>query len=286
MKINSMSIVPQDVGCNARCKYCIAHLTKIVRKGLKRPGINLPKLEKCCQYVKNLDAGTGIVTSCGENLLGSWTNIENILWLMSKYFGQIDLHTNGIEILNPPEFGRDFSEMLAPYLTNITMTVPHYKKEINALHGFEIDYKKLFRKLNDLGLTIRLSCVVHKEGIYYAEDMKEYIKYYGDMGVSQIVFRELWIPTLGKTDTRTAKLIDWCRKNHVSQKIIDNGLNNCIGIDKKLNWWEHGQPYEIHGVAVSSSTCTQNFTKDVIKSVVYRPDNYMYPDWDTKCRMM
>jgi sulfatase maturation enzyme AslB (radical SAM superfamily) len=71
MKINSISIVPQEVGCNAKCKYCIAHLTKAVRKGRKKPGIILPKLEKCLKFAKEGGAQTAIITSHGETLLGS-----------------------------------------------------------------------------------------------------------------------------------------------------------------------------------------------------------------------
>lgn len=287
MKINAISVVPQDVGCNAKCKYCIAHLTKSVRKGLKKPGINLPKLEKCFKYAQSFGCNTGIITSHGETLLGSWTNIENILWLMNKYFGQVDLHTNATEILNPPEFGRDFAQMLAPYLTNVTITVPHYNQIECAKHGLEVNYKYLIEKLNNLGLTVRLSCVIHKEGINSLKEMRNYIKYYGRIGVSQIVFRELWIPILNNPDKRTEKLIGWCRKNHIPQNEIDTALRDgSVWSDKELNWWGNGQPYEINGVAVSSSTCTQNVTKDIVKSVVYRPDNYLYPDWDTKCRIM
>jgi len=300
MKINSISVVPEEVGCNMKCKYCIAHLTKRIRRGLKKPGINLPKLEKCFKYAQSFGASTGIITSSGETLLGSWTNIENILWLMKKYFGQIDLHTNGTEILNPPEFGRDFSQMLAPYLTNITITVPHYDSKKNAEHGFYSEYsqgsigqllyfyEELFKKLNNLGITIRLSCVVHKDGINCAEEMAKYIDHYAAMGVSQIVFRELWIPTLDKLCPKgTTKKIEWCRKNHIPQRDIDKELINpdYIEIDKELKWYGD-QPYEINGVAVSTSTCTQNFTKEVVKSVVYRPDNFLYSDWDTKCWIM
>lgn len=289
MKINSISIVPQDVGCNARCKYCIAHLTKDVRKGLKKPGINLPKLEKCFKYVTSHRCNTGIITSSGETLLGSWTNIENILWLTSKYFGQLDLHTNGIEILNPPDFGRDFSQMLAPYLTNVTITVPHYDLKKCVEHGLTAvagDYEKLFKKLVDLSLTIRLSCVVCKDGIHTAEDFKRYIRHFGEMGVSQIVFRELWAPDLRADEMNPEeKIYDWCDKNLVPQEEI-NSMLLTLPIDKRLNWWGNGQPYECYGVAVSSSTCTQNFSKEVVKSVVYRPDNFLYPDWDTKCRIM
>ena len=284
MKINSLSIVPQDIGCNAKCKYCIAHLTRGVRKGLNKPGINLSKLEKCIKYVK---ASTAIITSSGETLLGSWTNIENILWLCRKYFGQIDLHTNGIEILYPPKYGKDFAQMLAPYLTNITITVPHYDIDKCKEHGLNVDYEKLFKILTNLGIAIRLSCVICKDGINDFEQMLRYIKFYNKLGVSQIVFRELCIPEWRVDDKKDPeeKIYSWCDNNFISENDIHRALQ-CIRRDKQLNWWRNGQPYEAYVVAVSTSTCTNNVTKEVVKSAVYLPDNNLYPDWDTKCNIM
>ena len=71
MHINSISIVPQDVGCNAKCKYCIAAMTCNARMDMKKPGINLPKLEKCLKYAKNGDASTAIITSSERPYLGA-----------------------------------------------------------------------------------------------------------------------------------------------------------------------------------------------------------------------
>ena len=294
MHINSISIVPQDVGCNAKCKYCIAAMTSSTRTDMKKPGINLPKLEKCLKYAKAGGCATAIITSSGETLLGSWTNIENILWLCKQHFGQIDLHTNASEILTPPTFGRDFSEMLAPYLTNITITVPHHDPEkCDELCWLDLDYKTLFKKLTDLGIVIRLSCVVCKEGINILPTvsarsndnlsvfMNDYIQYYKNLGVSSIVFRELWIPE-GKDN-------EWVKNNRIHQSIIVEALDNIASIKKgtkELNWFENGQPYDIDGVTVSTSTCTQNNTANTIKSLIYRPDNFLYTDWDSTAKIM
>lgn len=284
MKINSISIVPQEVGCNYKCKYCIAHMTKGVREGSPRPGINLPKLEKCLKYAKDFGASTAIITSHGETLMGSWTNIENILWLCSKYFGQIDLHTNAAEILKLPKYGRGFSQMLAPYLSNITITVAHYDPKKNEeLMGRTIDYERLFDTLNSLGLIIRLSCVTCKEGINSYEKMMDYLEFYHTLGVSQVVFRELWVPKNVDED-----VFEWCFKNKIKQTEINEWLQELQtnNMDcKSLALWGN-MPYDYNGLAVATSTCTQNNTQEVIKSVVYNYDNFLYPDWDSKCKIM
>lgn len=283
MKINSISIVPQEVGCNFKCKYCIAHMTESIRKGAPRPGINLPKLERCLKYAKDFGASTAIVTSHGETLIGSWTNIENILWLCSKYFGQIDLHTNAAEVLKPPKYGRGFSTMLAPYLTNMTVTVAHYSERKNVeLMGRTIDYKKLFQITNNLGITVRLSCVVCRDGISDYDEMLKYLDFYRELGVAQVVFRELWIP-----NNADEGVLDWCCKNRIEQREINEWLKD-LQINescKSLALWGD-MPYDYEGIAVATSTCTQNNTQEVMKSVVYNSDNFLYPDWDSKCKIM
>ncbi|MCK9441976.1 MAG: radical SAM protein [Methanothrix sp.] len=283
MKINSISIVPQDVGCNYKCKYCIAHMTKNIRDTVRKPGISLPKLERCLKYSKDLGAGTAIVTSSGEPLLGSWTNIENILWLTKKYFGQIDFHTNASLILEEPEFGRNFSQMIAPYITNMTITVADYNGDRNKnLVGQHIEYKKLFNLLNNLGIVIRLSCVVCIDGISSYDKMIEYLNIYKEIGVSQVVFRELWIPI--NCDPIVS---EWCTNNYIPQIEINKWLkrlneeNGC----KSLSFWGD-QPYDYNGIGVATSTCTKNNNSESIKSVVYRPDNNLYPDWDSKVKIM
>jgi hypothetical protein len=169
--------------------------------------------------------------------------------------------------------------MIAPYLTNITLTVPDYRsdKVIDAM-GFCLDYSKLFKMLKDLGLVIRLSCVVCKSYVGNFEEFKNYIDIYKASGISQIVFRELWIPKINSPDV-------WSEENVISRIEIDNwacGLRNC----KLLDWYGNGQPYDYQGVAISTSTCTRNNSKELIKSVVYNIDNYLYTDWDSTCKIM
>jgi hypothetical protein len=283
MKINSISIVPEDVGCNYRCKYCIAHMTYNVRKDIKKPGICLPKLEKCLKYSKDFGASTAIVTSSGETLFGSWTNIENILWLTKKYFGQIDIHTNAAEILVKPAVGRDFSQMIAPYISNITITVAsHIEEENKNIMGQAIDYNRLFELLNNLGIIIRLSCVICKSGVNSYSKMLDYIDHYKKLGISQIVFRELWMPKID--DSNISK---WNRENAIDRSEIDSWIKLLVdnSDSKSLCLWGD-QPYDYNGVGISSSTSAANNSNESIKSVVYRPDNFLYPDWSTKVKIM
>ena len=312
MKINSISIVPQEVGCNASCKYCIAHLTKDIRKDMKKPGIILPKLEKCLKYAKDGGAQTAIITSSDETLLGSWTNIENILWLCSKHFGQIDLHTNGKEILLTPEYGKGFDTMIAPYLTNVTITIPHYKEEKQAHlmwhdNTYDVpDYEYMFKILKSNGIRIRLSCVVCDVGIHTMNDLVEYINWAKGHGVNEVIFRELWIPDninelddhgsrlaleeLDKKEPERACIIRWCYINQINISDIEEVLKMIINTGntrrKMLSLYDNNQPCDFDGIMVSWSTCTQNASYGSIKSVVYRPDNFLYSDWDTKCRIM
>jgi hypothetical protein len=54
---------------------------------------------------------------------------------------------------------------------------------------------------------------------------------------------------------------------------------------RRLNVWGD-YPIDFDGVGVSTSTCARNNTREVVKSVVYEFDNYLYYDWDTKVKIM
>ena len=76
MKFQSISIVPETVGCNARCKYCIADMTPEHRTKKK---INFNKLSNALQYAISGGAQTAILTSKGETTLSDWKYLGKIV---------------------------------------------------------------------------------------------------------------------------------------------------------------------------------------------------------------
>lgn len=286
MNIQSISIVPEDVGCNARCSYCIAAMTPPTIRGAK---LKLSRLKDALLYAKSGGAQSAIITSKGETLLSPWDHIADILNLCRDMgYGHRDLHTNAFLInKNKQDF---FSKLINidGRLTNITMTVASLDPKINSeLMGSSYDFEETFGFLkNECDLIIRLSCVTNKKGVQDKNTMREYISLAKRMGVRAIVFRELWIPESENNDPRAKKIQQWSRDNKVDVDVCSEALTEMTAEGKAnpiftLPW---GQiVYDLDGINVACSTCTENFWKSEkgsIKSVVFLPDNHLYSSWE------
>jgi sulfatase maturation enzyme AslB (radical SAM superfamily) len=288
MNIQSVSIVPESVGCNGRCKYCIAAMTPHLNQGKR---INLNRLHDALIYAKSGGAQTAIITSKGETLLSQWAFIGQILnSCREENFGQRDMHTNAFLIENRmDEFYSSFIDIKGR-LTNITITVASLIPEINnELMGSSYDFKKTLNFLSqDCDLLVRLSCVMNKRGVHDRKTIEDYIKKSKEFGVRAIVFRELWIPRTQNHDTAGETVTSWSRENKVDIGTGERALQEMReeGIAHPIFTLPWGQiVYDVDGVNVVCSTCTENFwesDKGSIKSVVFLPDNHLYSSWEFK----
>lgn len=286
MNIQSISIVPQDVGCNASCKYCIAAMTPPTERGAK---LDLSRLRDALLYARAGGAQSAIVTSKGETLISPWSFIGEILnETREAGFGHRDLHTNGFFIAGREEEFYSSLVNIKGRLTNITLTVASLHREINQeLMGGGYDYKSVFNFLaEDCDLIIRLSCVMNKQAVRDRASMEEYIALAKSCGVRAIVFRELWIPHVRRRDSKGREVMEWSRENRVKIDVGVKALREMAEEGKAspiftLPW---GQVvYDVDGMNVACSTCTENFReadKGAIKSVVFLPDNHLYSSWE------
>ncbi len=281
MKIQSISIVPEKVGCNASCKYCIASMTQTPKSGDK---INYDKLSNALQYAIAGGAQTAIITSKGETLLSDWDYIGDILKYTKEHgFGQRDLHSNMMNVLERKE--EFLEELVKPAygLTNVTMTLPSMDYETSQkLMGATTDYDSLFKFLREeADLVVRLSCVMNKQGVHDRETIEDYITKAKEKGVNQIVFRGLWIPD----NSKHTKVYEWSRENRVDASIARTALEEMVQEGKahkmfELPWGE--SVYDVDGVNVSTSGRCSETKSGVMKSLIYLPDNHVYSDWQYK----
>lgn len=279
MKIQSISIVPETVGCPAGCKYCISRMTKTPKNGKK---IDFKKLSNALQYARSGDAQTAILTSKGETLESDWNYLGEILKETKAHgFGQRDLHSNMYGVL---ERKKEFYEKLIKPeygLTNVTITAasmdPETSKEIM---GIDMDYQGLFKYLNeDCDITIRLSCVMNKQGVHDKETIEDYINKAKKAGAHQIVFRGLWIP-----DNRKENGVSlWSNQNYVGVEAAEKALEELVEEGKahkifQLPWG--ATVYDVQGMNITAATCNINYFSESIKSVVYLPNNHLYSSWE------
>ena len=299
IQIQSISIVPEYVGCNQKCKFCIARMTSSPKAEKFNEEKYLKKLKRALKYVKSGGAQTAIITSKGETLLSSKDYLLKIIELLGKDFGQIDLHTNGSLLTR--EMAENFYDA---GLTNITLSVPSLSKDslISITEDF-VDYRNIIGFCRDIGLAVRLSCVTNKQGVKDLNSMLEYIREAKMAGVHQIVFRELWVPE--KSKQSNSEVYKWSQENFIP---LGNFRAFIEELEKErkayyifaLPWGE--KVYDIEGMNITCATCTANYynsvcstelcdnnsanVSDTIKSVVFLPDGHLYSTWEFEGSMI
>jgi len=271
MNIQSISIVPETVPCNAACKYCIASMTETPKTG---KSLSLDRLADGLMYAKAGGAQTAIITSKGETLLSDWDYLGSILKTARDYgFGQRDLHSNMQNVVGRED---EFLEKLVDH--SYGLTNEKSKKIMRAT----TDYDKLFKFLKqDCNITVRLSCVLNKEGVYDKKTIEEYICAAREKGIDQIVFRGLSVPK----NSKQTKVHDWSLKNKVEASVAAEALEEMVSEGKahkifELPWG--AAVYDANGTNVSTSAKCSETTGSSMKSVIFLPDNHLYSDWEYK----
>lgn len=127
MKIQTFSIIAGSEACNARCPFCISHMTPPHGMELKEPEVHWRNFKKACRLAQLSGVTTAMFTGKGEPTLFP-NQITKYLEALQDYdFPFIELQTNGIRMYDrQDEFDRHLSRWYhlglttLPYLLSIT----------------------------------------------------------------------------------------------------------------------------------------------------------------------
>lgn len=98
MKISTFSIVTGSAACNARCPFCVSHMTPPSDVELKPPEVNWRNFKKACRLAQLGGTTTVMFTGKGEPTLFP-DQISDYLMVLKGYdFPLIELQTNAIVI--------------------------------------------------------------------------------------------------------------------------------------------------------------------------------------------
>jgi molybdenum cofactor biosynthesis enzyme MoaA len=296
MKAQSISIQVSDrVRCNAGCQTCISRTTPGADKcGKEIKTCDLDRLEVGLAYAKRLGATHAILTGKADPTQEDEEYLKEVIRLARKYVPLVDMHTNGYLLLD----GKPKADMLRRLkragLTMITLSIAHHDNEKNReFMKIKQSGADLIRKARALGLMVRVSVMVHKQGVRDTESLMDYIRELGNLGAQMVVVREVWIPNVYSDINR--EVYDWNVANKLDIAPIQNEFrehakmrDNAYGIREgdPLPW---GTPVFLvggifddpnHGVNVTFARCDEANSGTVMKSIVHKPDGHGYRNWD------
>ncbi len=285
MEVHTLRVLSESVTCEASCPHCGYH-----EGGSRRvqDEFDFQKFRKARQYALRNGAVAMEIDAKGDPLLGEWTRLYQMLSEASEDFPQIGLTTPGKGILEAKD---SFINLVGWHLTNLTLTVPHHdSKKRKALLGLNLDYESLIAFLTEeCRVVVRAACHLSKQGISSPEGALDFVRWCREMGIQQVVFKEIDIPD----ESQDEKIARWCRENTVELDFRENWDFNSSGhaVFYVNGLLAHNQArpifvfpwgetvYDIEGVNVVFEKSDRNYYGKFIKSLVLS-GNRLYARWE------
>jgi len=278
VEVSTLLVVPKTKKCNAHCKFCITdQLSNLDSfEGIEEQEINLNKLEAVIKFSKSIGVIDANITGGTEPTLTNSKNLYDITSILSKYFGRVNMYTNGASLLNKTG-NKTLTDMLSDGgLTNLVISRAHYDDEKNSevMRLRKYDLRQTVQNLTENGIDTKLSCLVAKDYIGNEGEVINYITRAKSLGIRKIIFRELLYL---KNDEDCN---EWVKNNAIPVSFVSN-LMKVIKINEFKGLWNQ-TIWNYNGVAVT--IWPDNSRKDTINNgdLIYMPDNHLYSSWLTK----
>jgi molybdenum cofactor biosynthesis enzyme MoaA len=282
---HSLSIVCGGLACNAKCPFCVAHMTP--RNGVTLSAIepNWIEFRKACAVAKECGVEQVTITSKGEPTL--WPDlISKYLVELAPYrFDKIDLQTNGIPISRRKPVTDRHLEFWAKHgLKLVSVSIVHYDAAINRsiyLRDQEdyIDLSALIGDLHDGGLAVRLACVMFNGGIDSPLHVANLIDFARENQVEQLTFRPVDSPSVSGDTT----VSQWISENKLRPESLA-AMSHWIHENGSL---EHSFPWgaAIYDVRGQNVCLTNSLTKDIPSAdrgryLIFFPEGGISDSWE------
>lgn len=288
MKFQTLSVVAGTKHCQAKCPFCVSHMTGLDIAGSKPKPIHERNMLKTLKLAELAKVSTAIITSKGEPTLFPG-QIDKYLSYFKDQFPFVELQTNGITIASGDIPNSTLKFWYDWGLTTILISNVGHDQELNRKTYMPksdsyFDTQKLIDKLHDIGFSVRMTCVGIKGGVDCLEKFQEYLEYCKFIGADQVTWRPVAIPDISESK----EVYDWTCKNLVDDS-YDNHNRTSINlwvnkVGKLIRTLVHGGViYDVDGQNVCLTDClTHDPNEEEIRQLIFYPSGELYTDWQYK----
>jgi molybdenum cofactor biosynthesis enzyme MoaA len=284
MKIQTMSVIAGDERCNAHCPFCIGKAT--IDEKVKKVEINKKKLKKAIMLAKQGGVTNIIITGKGEPALNR-KQVDEYILLLADHFPFIELQTNGLNLLNVTTTNNeDWVECWARSgLTAISVSVVHFSPYLNAsIYTKGKAYpslEEISKLLHKHGLLMRLNFTMMTGFISSTMELKAAINYCKEIGVDQVTFRPLKLPSRLRTENK--EINDWIMRHLLSAGMIHEikeypGNNGAV---KLMELSHDAVVYDYQGQNLCMTDCltVSPTSEEGLRQIIFYPDGRLTYDW-------
>lgn len=241
LKPRSLSILPVAKACQASCKFCFSESS--ISFDQKRNVVDIENLKKICIEAKNKGAERFVITGGGEPTLIKYETLLETIKTASKYFNKIVLISNGLFLSEENEeiAISKVNKLIDAGLTVLSLSYHHYDKDKNTnIMGKEINTNWLLEIFNKNKIhekiTLRLICVLQKEGVNNYNEIHNYIKYAIDKNIHQVCFKELYVSSTEESMYAGQKENKYSEDNQIPLSILISYLDEKAIKITELPW--------------------------------------------------
>ena len=288
MRAQSISIqVSTRERCNAGCLFCISRTTPGTKpqEGIRDIHVcDTRRLRIGLNYARQLGATHAVLTSRADPTQEDADYMRGLVSTCREYLPLVDMHTNGFLLLPDKPKHRILHDLIDDGLTMITFSIASFDPDVNrSLMIIREGAQRLIETVRDLGLLVRCSLVVNRNGVQNFDGVMDYIRKAGELGAHMVVVREVWVPPVYGEFHRD--VYDWNGENWIDIKPIQDTFeevasqsDNVYGL-RELNPLPWGTPVFVvggvfsdqqHGVNVTFARCEEATIGSVLKSIVHR----------------
>lgn len=295
----NLSIFVDDY-CNANCKFCVAQL-RYENKGqmYKKARIisdseYLTRLEEVLEYLRPINPSVSITG--GEPTKSH--RLISILELIEKYgYRKRTLTTNGSGLFDVVDGKSIIQHITDNHFQHLNISRAHFDEDINKkIMQYEKGYcsnddiarAAMFAKANNL--RPRMSCLLLKEGIHDLNGMIDYLNFYQNLGLDNVIFRETM--DFDHEQMRNNNKMIYLDKNKIKLNDIWKNIDNdsrFTPIRNLIGYYYYVEVYKYQNIDMVSESANlvqlyeqKEQAKDTVFEMVFHPNGNLNGSWDDK----
>jgi hypothetical protein len=193
LKPRSLSFLPIARGCEAKCPFCFSEAS--VSSEQSRGVLDGETVGAWVEKARTRGAERAVITGGGEPGLLPQAALESLVERCATGFRKVVLITNGVVLARE---GLERIRRLHERGLSVLAVSRHHAGEARnaALMGLATQTPKLLAHRRELpSLRFRLICVLQKNGVASAGDVRDYLDFARSHGVDEVCFKELYVST-------------------------------------------------------------------------------------------
>lgn len=222
----TISVLPIAMACQASCRFCFSK-TSVSSEFKGRIG-DWARIKSVLSQAKKAGAKRAVITGGGEPTLLESAQLHRLIEECSKSFDKVVLISNAYVLAKMTAHERlsTLQRWDNAGLSILAVSRHHNDNDKNAhIMGVDTQTELIAKTFNDnrdalAGMTLRLICVIQKDGVATLQDVEDYLSWAVEQGVRQVNFKELYVSTSNESAYSNLQANDYSAVNQVSLGII------------------------------------------------------------------